>query len=123
MLPQHGQYNIAQIIFLTKVVCWPWTNIEQVNTLCNIAQEATDNIAQEKILFNVVLIFLGQHCTGKTLCNIAQEASGNIAQEKIFFNDALKYSRVNIAQVDTLYDVALEAPDKNALEKYCLMMP
>ena len=51
------------------------------------------------------------------MCNIAQEASGNIAQEKIFFNDALKYSRVNIAQVDTLHDVALEAPDKNAQGK------
>ena len=34
-------------------------------TLCNVAQESQDNNAQEKILFNVVLIFLGQHCTGK----------------------------------------------------------
>ena len=71
---------------------------------------------------NPVQCCLNFHCTGKILCDIAQEASDNIAQEKIFFNDALKYSRVNIAQVNTLYDVALEAPDKNAQKKYCSMM-
>ena len=36
-----------------------------------------------KILRNVVLILLGQHCTGKTLCNVVPEAPNNIAQEKI----------------------------------------
>ena len=30
-----------------------------------IVREAADNIAQEKILLNVVLILLGQPCTGK----------------------------------------------------------
>ena len=36
-----------------------------VKTLRNVALEAPDNIAQEKILFNVALIFLEQHCKGK----------------------------------------------------------
>ena len=36
-----------------------------------------------KILFNVVLILMGQHCTQKTLCNVVPEALDNIAQEKI----------------------------------------
>ena len=37
----------------------------QVKTLCNIAREASDNIALEKILFRVILIPLGQHCMGQ----------------------------------------------------------
>ena len=63
-----------------------WNNIAQVSTLCNVAQEAPDNTAQEKIMFNVILILLGQHCTDKTLCSVAQEASENIAQDRILFN-------------------------------------
>ena len=47
--------------------------------------ESTDNIPQEKILCNVVLILLGQYCTGKT-CNIVWEAPDNIVQEKILCN-------------------------------------
>ena len=65
MLSQHGQNNIAQIIFL--IVCEPWSNTEQVKTLCNIVQESPDNIGQEKVLINVVLILLGQQSTGKNL--------------------------------------------------------
>ena len=38
-------------------------NIVKVDVLL----EALDNNAQEKILFNDVLILLGQHCTGKNL--------------------------------------------------------
>ena len=30
-----------------------WDNIAQVKTFCNVAQEAPENIAQEKTLFNV----------------------------------------------------------------------
>ena len=41
--------------------------IAQVKTLCNVVQEAPDNNAQEKNPFTVVLILLGQHCTGKFL--------------------------------------------------------
>ena len=40
-------------------------------------------IAQEKILFNDVLIFLGQHCIGKSLCNVVLEAAENITQQKL----------------------------------------
>ena len=43
---------------------YSWDNVK---TLCNVVQEAQDNNAQEKILFNVVLIFLGQHSTCKNL--------------------------------------------------------
>ena len=83
MLPQHGQYNIAQIIFLTKVVCWPWTNIEQVNTLCNIAQEASGNIAQEKIFFNDALKYSRVNIAQvDTLYDVALEAPDKNAQEK-----------------------------------------
>ena len=60
-----------------------WDNIAQVKTLCNVVQEAPENIAQEKIMFNVVLILLEQHCRGKNLCNVIQEAPDNIAHEKI----------------------------------------
>ena len=60
-----------------------WDNIAQVKTLCNVVQEAPENIAQEKIMFNVVLILLEQHCRGKSLCNVIQEAPDNIAHEKI----------------------------------------
>ena len=41
--------------------------ITQVRTLSNVVQETPDNIAHEKNLFNVVLILLVQHCTGKKL--------------------------------------------------------
>ena len=56
-----------------------WDNIVQAKTLCNVVQEAPDNITQEKLQCYVVLILLGQHCTGKPLCNVVLEASDNIA--------------------------------------------
>ena len=40
-------------------------NITKLKTLSNVAQEDPDNFLLEKILRNVVLILLGQHCTGK----------------------------------------------------------
>ena len=82
MLTQHGQYNIVLVIFLITVVCQLWANIEQVKALCIVVQEAPENIAQEKILFNVVLTRLRQHSTGKTLRNVVQEAPHNNAQKK-----------------------------------------
>ena len=57
-----------------------------VKTLCYVAQEASDNIVQEKILCSVVLVLLEQHCTGKTLWNVVFEAPDKLAQENIFFN-------------------------------------
>ena len=57
-------------------------NIAQVKTLCNVVQEAPENIAQGKLLFNVVLILLGQYRTDKNLCNVAQKAPDEIAREK-----------------------------------------
>ena len=41
--------------------------VTQVKNLCNNVQEAPDILYREKNLFNVVLILLGQHCTGKKL--------------------------------------------------------
>ena len=82
MLTQHGQYNIVLVIFLIKVVWLLWANIEQVKALCIVVQEVPENIAQEKILFNVVLTRLRQHSTGKTLRNVVQEAPHNNAQKK-----------------------------------------
>ena len=52
--------------------------------LCNVAQEVPDNTVQEKIFCSVVLILLGQQCSGKTLCNVDLEAPDNIPQEKSF---------------------------------------
>ena len=46
-------------------------NIAQVNDLCNVILEAPKNNAQKKILFDVVLILLGQHSTGKNLMQVA----------------------------------------------------
>ena len=42
-----------------------WDNIAQIKTLCSVFWEAPNTIVQEKILYNVVLIPLGQHYTGK----------------------------------------------------------
>ena len=39
--------------------------ITQVKTLCNVFLETPDNNAEEKFLFNVVLIFLERHCKSK----------------------------------------------------------
>ena len=58
-----------------------WGNISEVKSLCNVAWEATA-LHKKKPLLNVVLILLGQHCTGNTLCNIVPEALDN-TKEKI----------------------------------------
>ena len=54
-----------------------------------LSKRIQTTLHKEKILFIVVLILLGQHCTGKILCHVPQEASDNIAQEKILFGVAL----------------------------------
>ena len=46
--------------------------------MSNVVQEPPENITQEKILFNVVLILLGQQCAGKNLvqfCPIGSRCS------------------------------------------------
>ena len=55
----------------------------------NVLQEAQDNNAQEKILFNAVLTVLGQHCTAKNLIpdNIAKEKTQcNVIWISLFVN-------------------------------------
>ena len=72
--------------------------------MCSLVQEASDNIAQEKKVIYVVLILLGQHGIGKNLlCNVVKEVPDNVAKD----------SWDNIAQVDTLCNVVLEAQDTN----------
>ena len=66
-----------------------WGNIAQINTLDNVVLEAPDNIAQEKILFNVVLILLGQDCTGKSLVRFCPRASRQHCTGNILFNGVL----------------------------------
>ena len=41
----------------------------------NVALEVPDNNAHEKILFNDVLILLGQHCTGKNIVKFCPRSS------------------------------------------------
>ena len=70
----------------------------QVKTWCNVVQDTPDNNSQEKTLFNVVLILLGQHGTGKNLVQCCPTGSGQHFTEK--------YSVV----LKTLYNVVLEGP-------------
>ena len=63
--------NIAQEKSGSMFSQYSLDNIVQVNDLCNVILEAPKNNAQKKILFDVVLILLGQHSTGKNLMQVA----------------------------------------------------
>ena len=63
--------NIAQEKSGSMFSQYSLDNIAQVNDLCNVILEAPKNNAQKKILFDVVLILLGQHSTGKNLMQVA----------------------------------------------------
>ena len=52
----------------------------------NVVQESPDNIAQEKILINVVLILLGQHSTGKNLVQCCRRGCRQHGTGKVSFN-------------------------------------
>ena len=52
---------------------YSWDNITQVKTLRNVAQEASGNIAQENIMYRVILILLR---------NVAKETPHNIVQSE-----------------------------------------
>ena len=65
-------------------------------SLCNIVPEALDNIAQEKILFNVVLKLLhmshchmGQHCTCQNPTQICLRGCRQLCTRKSMFNVVL----------------------------------
>ena len=60
-LEPQGQHYIR---FCPKRL-YSWDNTAQIKTLSSVVVEALVNNAQEKILFNVVLILLAQHCTGQ----------------------------------------------------------
>ena len=76
-----------KILFNVVLISW---DIAQTKTLCNVVQEAPDNIAQVKILFNFVLILLGQHCTGKNPVQFCPNTLRTILhRKKILFNFVL----------------------------------
>ena len=65
-------------------------------TLCNIVPEAPDNIAQEKVLFNVVLKLLhmshchmGQHCTCQNPMQSCLRGCRQLCTRKSMFNVVL----------------------------------
>ena len=63
-------FKSLQITLHRKKSCsmlskYSYDNIAQVKALYNVVQEAPDNIAHEKIPFNVVFALLGRHCTDK----------------------------------------------------------
>ena len=80
-----------------------WGNIALIaliNTFCNVAQKAPDNIGHEKILLNVVLILLG-YVTQETPDNIAQASelsSGQHHFSAIFVTGCCQLRR-NIVQI------------------------
>ena len=51
-----------------------------------LSKRVQATLSRKKILFNVVLTLLGQHCTGKTLYNVVQDTPDNIVHEKILLN-------------------------------------
>ena len=81
------QDNVVQVIFLQKHVCVLWSKIAQFSCAI-LPQIYLDNIAQEKILFNVLLILLG-HCTGKSLVQCCPRGSRQQCTKKIMFNHVL----------------------------------
>ena len=106
------QYCTWQIL----VQCCPrGKHLVRVNTLCNVVEEAPDNIAQEKILFNVVLLLLKQHCTCKNLEQCCPRYYRQDCTGKILFYVAVIL--LSIAQVKTLFNVAQETPENIVQEK------
>ena len=60
MLSEYSWDNTAQVRILFNIVL-----MDRKKILFNVVQESPDNIAQEKMLLSIALIFLGQHCTAK----------------------------------------------------------
>ena len=113
---------------------YSWETIAQVKTLHNVFQECLDNIAQGKILFIVVLILLGHHCTGKNFAQCCPRVSrkhctgknpvkcclntlGTTLFREKSFSMLYLYSWDTIAQVKTLRNVVQESPENIAQEE------
>ena len=93
-------------------------NIVLVKTLCSIVQEAPENIAQEKILFNVVSVLLGQHCAGKNPVQYCPWGSRQQCTGKNPVQSCLNTFGDNITQVKILWCVVQqETPENIAQEK------
>ena len=75
MLSKRLQTTLHLTKFCSILSYYSWYNIAQVRALCNIVQEPSENITQEKILFIVVLILLGKHYTVKNLVQFCPRAS------------------------------------------------
>ena len=89
MLPKSFQTTLHRKKSCSILSSYSWNNIAEGNTLDNIALEAPDNIAQEKILFIVVLILLGQHCAGKRLVQCFPRTFWQHCTENILLNIVL----------------------------------
>ena len=63
MLPEKLQTTLNKKKSCAIFSLYSRNNIAQVKNLCNVVRKAPDNISWEKILCNIVLILLGQHCT------------------------------------------------------------
>ena len=87
MLPSIAITTLHRLYSSQKLSVSHGPNIVLVKTLCNVVQETLENITQEKILFNVVLIYSWDNIAQvKTLSSIVLEAQDNNTQEKIIFN-------------------------------------
>ena len=63
--------------------------LHRVKNLSSFVLEISDNNAQKKILFLVVWIFLGQHCTGQNLIQCCPKGSSSHWTGKILCNFVL----------------------------------
>ena len=76
------QKNGFPVQFCSKI--YYWDNIApQIKTLRSVVRQAPNNISPEKNLCNLVLIPLGQHCTGKNSMQYCPEGSRQQCTEKI----------------------------------------
>ena len=64
-------------------------NISQAKNLCHVVSEDPDNIAQEKILWNDVVILLGQHCIGQSPMQCISRGSRQHCIKKVRCNFVL----------------------------------
>ena len=86
-------------------------------SLCKVVREVPDNIAQEKPLYNVALIFFSQNCTGKNPRQCRPRGCRQQCTRKILCNVVLILLRQQFALKKTLCNVVREVPDDIVYEK------
>ena len=58
-----------------------WTTLHRKKSCSMLSKSLQTTLHRKKILFKVVLILLGQHCTGKNFVHVVQEALDSIAED------------------------------------------